>query len=74
MLQPRDKPPKWMLVVSVILGFILMFPLASFFDGKNWPVFNSWAMLHATVLIAWPLLALAVLVVTQAIRYILLSK
>jgi len=43
-------------LTSVILGFLLMIPLAMLFDAMNWPLFHSWALAHGSFIFAWPIL------------------
>jgi hypothetical protein len=37
-----------------------MFPLASFFDAINGPLFHSWGLAHGSFLFAWPVLGIVV--------------
>jgi len=41
-------------------GFGLLFPLGRLFDLLHLPVFNTWALFHASAFIAWPMLSLLV--------------
>jgi len=45
-------------LISIILGFALMFPLGWVYGVRNWPVFHSWGLVHGAFMIAWPLLTL----------------
>jgi hypothetical protein len=56
-------------LVSIVMGFFLMIPLAMLFDFMNWPLFHSWGLAHGSFIFAWPLLALASFGVVQAIRH-----
>jgi hypothetical protein len=42
---------------AVVLGFLLMVPLARLFDAMNWAVFNTWGLAHGAFVFAWPMLA-----------------
>ncbi len=44
------------IVASILLGFVLMIPLAMLFDAMKWPLFHSWGLAHGSYLFAWPLL------------------
>jgi hypothetical protein len=44
-------------VIAIVLGFLLMVPVARLFDAKNWAVFNTWGLAHGSFIFAWPLLA-----------------
>lgn len=46
------------LLISIVLGFALMFPLGWLFGIMNWPVFHSWGLFHGAFVVAWPLLTL----------------
>ena len=46
------------LLISIVLGFALMFPLGWLFGIMNWPVFHSWGLVHGSFIVAWPLLTL----------------
>jgi hypothetical protein len=50
-------------VISIVGGFLLMFPLGWLFGEMNWPIFHSWGLMHGSFVIAWPVLALLVYVV-----------
>jgi hypothetical protein len=43
-------------VLSIVLGFFLMGPLAMLFEAMRWAMFHSWALAHGTFVIAWPAL------------------
>jgi hypothetical protein len=46
------------LVLSIPLGYVLMCLVAVLFDFMNWPLFNGWAMMHGTFILAWPILTI----------------
>ena len=46
------------LLISIVLGFALMFPLGWLFGVMNWSVFHSWGLIHGSFIVAWPLLTL----------------
>lgn len=46
------------IVASIVLGFLLMAPLATLFEAMNWPVFHRWGLAHGSFIIAWPVLTL----------------
>ena len=43
-------------VLSIVLGFFLMGPLAMLFEAMRWAMFHGWALAHGTFVIAWPAL------------------
>ena len=45
------------ILCAVVLGFLLMVPLARLFDAENWAVFNTWGLAHGSFVFAWPMLA-----------------
>ena len=52
--------------VSLVIGFVLMWPVGWLFGQMGWPMFHGWGLAHGAFVIAWPvlsLLALAVLLV-----------
>jgi uncharacterized membrane protein len=52
--------------VSLVIGFVLMWPVGWLFGQMGWPMFHGWGLAHGAFAIAWPvlsLLALAVLLV-----------
>jgi hypothetical protein len=44
-------------IVSVIAGFFLMWPLGEVYGLLNWPTFHSWGLLHGGFFAAWPTLS-----------------
>lgn len=44
---------------AIVIGFLLMVPLARVFDAMNWAVFNTWGLAHGSFIFAWPMLAYA---------------
>ncbi|MEP6766253.1 MAG: hypothetical protein ABJB66_18215 [Gemmatimonadaceae bacterium] len=51
------------LAISAVGGFYLLTPLGMLFDWLKLPGFNTWAILHATGIYAWPILSLIVLAI-----------
>jgi hypothetical protein len=45
------------LVLSIVVGFVLMWPLGWLFGVMNWPVFHSWGLAHGSFVLAWPMLS-----------------
>lgn len=45
-------------VISIIAGFILMWPLGYVYGALNWPTFHSWGLLHGSFSSAWPTLSI----------------
>jgi hypothetical protein len=45
-------------VISIIAGFILMWPLGYLYGVLNWPTFHSWGLLHGGFFSAWPSLSI----------------
>ena len=43
-------------LTSIVLGFLLMIPLAMLFDARNWPLFHTWGLAHGSFILAWPML------------------
>lgn len=46
--------------IAVPAGYGLLWPLGRLFDLAHLPVFNTWALMHASAIIAWPALSLLV--------------
>jgi hypothetical protein len=45
------------LLISIVAGFLLMWPLGALFGRMNWPVFHLWGLAHGSFVLAWPLLS-----------------
>ena len=45
-------------LIAIVGGFGLMWPLGWLFGEMNWPFFHGWALAHGTFMLAWPLLSL----------------
>jgi hypothetical protein len=45
------------IVISVVAGFFLMWPLGYVYGALNWPTFHSWGLLHGGFFSAWPTLS-----------------
>ena len=45
-------------VISVIAGFLLMWPLGYAYAALGWPTFHSWGLMHGTFVTAWPTLSI----------------
>jgi hypothetical protein len=45
-------------VISVLAGFFLMWPLGYVYGALNWPTFHSWGLLHGGFTSAWPTLSI----------------
>jgi hypothetical protein len=45
-------------VISVVAGFFLMWPLGYAYGLLNWPTFHSWGLLHRGFFSAWPTLSI----------------
>jgi hypothetical protein len=43
-------------IVSIVVGFLLMWPLIIAYDWAEWPTFHSWGMIHGSFFAAWPTL------------------
>ena len=56
-------------VLSIVLGFFLMGPLAGLFEAMRWPMFHGWALAHGTFLIAWPVLTVLSFVVLSLVPW-----
>ena len=50
--------------IAVLAGYGLMWPVGRVFDFAQLPVFNTWALLHASAIVAWPALSLLVALCT----------
>ena len=46
------------IVLSVIAGFLLMWPLGYTYGLLNWPTFHSWGLMHGSFVAAWPALSI----------------
>jgi hypothetical protein len=57
--------PIYVYLAAVVVGFLLMIPLAMLFDALNWPLFNGWALFHGSFVLAWPALSLISFVVLR---------
>jgi hypothetical protein len=47
------------ILAAIVLGFLLMVPLARLFDAMNWALFNTWGLANGSFVLAWPMLAYA---------------
>jgi len=45
-------------VISMVAGFFLMWPLGRVYGALNWPTFHSWGLLHGAFFSAWPTLSI----------------
>jgi hypothetical protein len=46
------------IVVAVIAGFLLMWPLGYAWTALSWPTFHLWGLMHGTFIAAWPALSI----------------
>jgi hypothetical protein len=46
------------IVISVIVGFFLMWPLGYAYAALGWPTFHLWGLMHGTFVAAWPSLSI----------------
>src|SRR5262245_18530515 len=46
------------IVISVLSGFFLMWPLGYAYGALRWPTFHSWGLLHGNFFAAWPTLSI----------------
>jgi hypothetical protein len=44
--------------MSVIAGFLLMWPLGYTYAALGWPTFHLWGLMHGTFVAAWPTLSI----------------
>jgi hypothetical protein len=56
-------------VLSIVLGFFLMGPLAGLFEAMRWPMFHGWALAHGSFVIAWPALTIVSFVALSLIPW-----
>jgi uncharacterized membrane protein len=49
--------------VSLVIGFLLMWPVGWLFGRMGWPMFHGWGLAHGSFVIAWPVLSLLAFVV-----------
>ena len=42
------------IVIAVIAGFLLMWPLGYAWTALSWPTFHLWGLMHGTFVAAWP--------------------
>ena len=45
-------------IISVIAGFLLMWPLGYAYAALGWPTFHLWGLMHGTFVAAWPTLSI----------------
>ena len=45
-------------VVEVIVSLVACMSMESLFDRMNWPLFNSWALMHGSFVLLFPLMFL----------------
>ena len=48
------------IVIAVIAGFLLMWPLGYAWTALSWPTFHLWGLTHGTFMAAWPALSILV--------------
>jgi hypothetical protein len=48
------------IVIAVVAGFLLMWPLGYAYGTLNWPTFHSWGLMHGSFFSAWPTLSILV--------------
>jgi len=53
--------------VSLVIGFLLMWPVGWLFGQMGWPVFHGWGLSHGALVIAWPALSLLTLAALLAL-------
>jgi hypothetical protein len=46
------------IVIAVIAGFLLMWPLGYAWAALSWPTFHLWGLMHGTFVAAWPTLSI----------------
>ena len=46
------------IVIAVIAGFLLMWPLGYAWTALSWPTFHLWGLMHGTFVAAWPTLSI----------------
>jgi hypothetical protein len=46
------------IVIAVIAGFLLMWPLGHAWAALSWPTFHLWGLMHGTFVAAWPALSI----------------
>src|SRR2546429_381247 len=46
------------IVIAVVAGFFLMWPLGYAYAALNWPTFHVWGLMHGTFVAAWPALSI----------------
>jgi hypothetical protein len=46
------------IVIAVIAGFLLMWPLGYAWTALSWPTFHVWGLMHGTFIAAWPALSI----------------
>jgi hypothetical protein len=42
---------------SLLLGFVLMWPVGWLFATMSWPMFHAWGLAHGSWIVAWPVLS-----------------
>ena len=46
------------IVIAVVAGFLLMWPLGYAYGAFGWPTFHLWGLMHGTFVAAWPTLSI----------------
>jgi hypothetical protein len=62
-VRPRMPAAGPLFMVSLVIGFLLLWPLGWLFGQMGWPTFHTWGLFHGAFIIAWPLLTFATLAI-----------
>jgi len=46
------------IVIAIIAGFLLMWPLGYAYVALSWPTFHFWGLMHGTFVAVWPALSI----------------
>ncbi|MGQ0681428.1 hypothetical protein [Bradyrhizobium sp.] len=46
------------IVIAIVAGFLLMWPLGQAWTALSWPTFHLWGLMHGTSVAAWPTLSI----------------
>src|SRR5262249_47932667 len=48
------------IVIAIVAGFLLMWPLGYVWTALSWPTFHLWGLMHGTFVAAWATLSILV--------------
>ena len=57
------------IVIAIVAGFLLMWPLGYAYVALSLPTFHLWGLMHGTFVAAWPTLSIAVFLAMGYLRF-----